>query len=168
MVLYHSRRIYPIDRKGYLMSNAATEEWGNIELPGLSDEVLYKKKWNQVAALKGRKRPDQSEFMTAHNPMAGKEHPNKGKAMPKTSAKLLGKSKTKEHAENISKAKKGVPVPKLQGRKRPDQSALMKDPSRNKGAKAMSELHTCPHCGKTANLPNYTRWHGENCKMKLA
>lgn len=151
--------------KGYLMSTN-TEVWGNIELPGLSDEVLYKKKWNQVAALKGRKRPDQSEFMTNNNPMAGKVHPNKGKAMPKTSAKLKGKAKPEGFGEQISKAKKGKPIPKLQGRSRPDQSALMKDPNRNKGAKSMTEMHTCPHCGKTANLPNYTRWHGDNCKLK--
>lgn len=26
--------------------NTNTEEWGNIELPGLSDEELFKKKWN--------------------------------------------------------------------------------------------------------------------------
>ena len=25
---------------------------------------------------------------------------------------------------------------------------------------------TCPHCGKSANGPNYKRWHGDNCKMK--
>jgi hypothetical protein len=26
--------------------NTNTEEWGNIELPGLSDEELFKKNWN--------------------------------------------------------------------------------------------------------------------------
>lgn len=30
--------------------NTNTEEWGNIELPGLSDEELFKKNWNYVAA----------------------------------------------------------------------------------------------------------------------
>lgn len=30
------------------------EEWGNIELPGLSDEELYSKNWNYVAAAKER------------------------------------------------------------------------------------------------------------------
>lgn len=35
-------------------TNTNTEEWGNIELPGLSDEVLYKKNWNRVAINKER------------------------------------------------------------------------------------------------------------------
>ena len=30
------------------------EEWGNIELPGLSDEELYAKNWNRVAINKER------------------------------------------------------------------------------------------------------------------
>ena len=29
-----------------------TETWGNIELPGLSDEELFKKDWNRVAAMR--------------------------------------------------------------------------------------------------------------------
>jgi len=34
--------------------NTNTEEWGNIELPGLSDEELFKKNWNYVAAGQDR------------------------------------------------------------------------------------------------------------------
>lgn len=32
------------------MSNTNTEQWGNIELPGLSDEKLFKTNWTLVAA----------------------------------------------------------------------------------------------------------------------
>jgi len=32
------------------MTNTNTTEWGNIELPGLSDEKLLKTNWNRVAA----------------------------------------------------------------------------------------------------------------------
>lgn len=32
-------------------------------------------------------------------------------------------------------------------------------------AKALhSKTYECEHCGKTTNLPNYKRWHGDNCK----
>lgn len=80
----------------------------------------------QGAKLTGRKRPDQSERMSgSNNPMADKEHPNKGKKIPKISEKLTGKEKTESHKANISKARKGVPIPKLQGRKRPEHSARM-------------------------------------------
>lgn len=27
---------------------------------------------------------------------------------------------------------------------------------------------TCPHCGRTVDNRNYSRWHGENCKQLLA
>jgi hypothetical protein len=118
----------------------------------------------QGSQLKGRERPEQSELMKINNPMSGKEHPNKGKAMPQIGRP--GVPKPEGFGEQVSKARKGKPIPKLQGRSRPDHSEVMKDPERNKGAKAMSELHTCPHCGKTANLPNYKRWHGDNCKHK--
>ena len=36
----------------------------------------------------------------------------------------------------------------------------------NKGTKA--ETKTCPHCNKEINAGNYTRWHGDNCKSKVA
>jgi hypothetical protein len=36
------------------MSNTNTQEWGNIELPGLSDEELFKKNWQQSASQKQR------------------------------------------------------------------------------------------------------------------
>ena len=34
------------------MTNTNTTEWGNIELPGLSDEELFKKNWSQAARSK--------------------------------------------------------------------------------------------------------------------
>jgi hypothetical protein len=34
--------------------NTNTEEWGNIELPGLSDEQLFKKNWNWIAGARQR------------------------------------------------------------------------------------------------------------------
>jgi len=37
------------------MTNTNTTEWGNIELPGLSDEELFKKKWNLVGSNVSRK-----------------------------------------------------------------------------------------------------------------
>lgn len=34
------------------MENKKEEQWGNIELPGLSDEVLLTKNWNKVSAAR--------------------------------------------------------------------------------------------------------------------
>ena len=115
--------------------------------------------------LKGRKRDDQSARMTgAGNSMAGKEHPNKGKSLPQIGRP--GVAKPEGFGEKISKARKGVPNLKALGVGRPKHSEAMKDPSRNKGAQTMRDVMTCPHCGKTSNVPNYKRWHGDNCKAK--
>jgi hypothetical protein len=119
----------------------------------------------QAEKLKGRKRPDQSARMSGeNNSMAGKEHPNKGKEMPQIGRP--GKKKPEGFGEKISKARKGVPNLKALGVARPAHSEAMSDPERNKGAEYMREVITCPHCGKTANGPNYNRWHGDNCKHK--
>lgn len=142
-------------------------EWGNIPVGDLTDEELHSKNWNRGVALKGRKKPKHSERMSgSNNPMADKEHPNKGKTMPQISAKIKGKKKHEGFGAKVSAAKKGVPIPSRQGVERPLHSEAMKDPERNVGAQFMREVMTCPHCGKTANGPNYKRWHGDNCKLK--
>ena len=136
-----------------------------LELP--SDHEVRKHTGNvkQAEKIRGRKRDDQSARMSgAGNSMAGKEHPNKGKSLPQIGRP--GVAKPEGFGEKISKARKGVPNLKALGVERPDHSEAMKDPTRNKGAQTMRETMTCPHCGKTANVPNYKRWHGDNCKMK--
>lgn len=35
------------------------EQWGNIELPGLSDEELFKKNWNLISAIRERYKDDE-------------------------------------------------------------------------------------------------------------
>ena len=150
------------------------------ELAKVSDSKFAKQSDNQLSSienrygvvrpehsekLRGRKRDDQSARMSgAGNSMAGKEHPNKGKSLPHIGRP--GVAKPEGHGANVSRAKKGVPIPSRQGIARPEHSETMKDPSRNKGAQTMRETMTCPHCGKTANVPNYKRWHGDNCKAK--
>lgn len=130
----------------------------------LKDETRRKK---QALTITGRKRKDQSERMAGDkNIMSGKASPNRGKDMPQISSKIKGKKKPEGHGAKVSAAKKGVPNLKALGVARPDHSKAMKDPERNKGADYMRETMTCPHCGKTANGPNYKRWHGDNCKMK--
>lgn len=81
----------------------------------------------QGSHLRGVKRPDQSARMSGdNNPMAGKVSPNRGKEMPQISDKVKGKAKSDSHRINIGKARTGMPIPKLQGRKRPAHSDAMK------------------------------------------
>lgn len=117
-------------KKKFWDNSSLQEEivWSNIQLPGVTDEELYSKNWNRGVAIRGRKRPDQSARVSGdNNPMAGKVHPNKGKKIPKISESQAGKKKSDAHRANISKARTGVPIPKLRGRKRPEHSSKMKD-----------------------------------------
>jgi hypothetical protein len=120
----------------------------------------------QAEKLTGRKRADQSARMSGEkNSMAGKEHPNKGKSLPQIGRP--GVAKPEGFGEKVGKTRKEKGFKKQWlGVERPDHSEAMKDPARNKGAQTMRETMTCPHCGKTANVPNYKRWHGDNCKIK--
>ena len=144
------------------------ELFADLVLP--SDHELRKQTGNikQADKIKGRKRADQSTRMSGdNNIMAGKISPNRGKAMPQISDKIKGKAKPEGFGEKVSKTRKEKGFKKQWlGGERPEHSELMKDPTRNKGAQTMRETMTCPHCGKTANVPNYKRWHGDNCKMK--
>jgi len=138
-----------------------------LDLPDIDDyldnEATPDRRIRQASTLRGRKNPEQSKFMKTDNPMMGKTSPNKGKKMPNISAKVKGKKKAEGHAANVSKARAGVPIPKLQGRKKPEQSERLK--IHNPGFDATRIAWTCPHCKKEGvGSSNYSRWHGDNCK----
>ena len=54
---------------------------------------------------------------------------------------------TKEQMSKGGKALKGRPKPSYIGLN-------------------LQKKKTCPHCNKTTNAGNYTRWHGDACKQK--
>ena len=139
-----------------------------IEFP--SNEQMRKQAGNakQAQKITGKKRPDQSNRMSGKkNIMSGKVSPNRGKAMPQIAEKITGIKRSEETKKQISATRKAKGLTNTwTGVDRPKQSELMKDLSRNKGAEFMRSVATCPHCGKTVNGPNYTRWHGDNCKAK--
>lgn len=121
----------------------------------------------QGSKLVGRKRQDHSEFMTKNNPMAGLVSPNRGKAMPEITQKNTGLKRSEKTKQKISETRLRLGLGNTwTGKIRPEQSEAMRDPHRNKGAETMRLTETCPYCGKVANIPNYTRWHGDNCKHK--
>ena len=76
---------------------------------------------------------------------------------------------TEEHKRKISEALKGVPK---------NREAVEKQRAKVKGRVPSEEQRqayleamergktTCEHCGKTATLGNYRRWHGNNCRDK--
>lgn len=130
-------------------------------------DVKLEGRSKQAQHIAGRTRPTQSQKMSGElNPMAGKVHPNKGKTMPKTSAKLKGIKRSEETKKQISETRKAKGLTNTwKGKTRPDHSAKMKE--YNPGFEKTQVAWTCPHCGKEGvGLSNYSRWHGDNCKHK--
>lgn len=88
-----------------LFDNSNLQEeikWGNIELPGLSDQELYEKNWNRVDGGKNAwiKMPDEKKALRATNISEKKKinHPTKGKPLSEewkknVSSQLKGKFK---------------------------------------------------------------------------
>ena len=50
------------------MTKKQDEQWGNIELPGLTDEELFNTDWNQLAANESR-----SKYLKEYHLRLGKE-----------------------------------------------------------------------------------------------
>lgn len=76
---------------------------------------------------------------------------------------------TEEHKQRISLALKGKPKNKSSVEKQRNKvkGRTPSDAERQSYLEAMERgKTTCEHCGKTATLGNYRRWHGVNCRSK--
>lgn len=99
----------------------------------------------------------------------------------------MGRPKSVETKQRISDSKRGIPSP-LKGRPLPDdvrQKMTTANRERNKSPKSDAckakikatalaqhrKFHrpviTCPHCSKTGGNSGMTRYHFDNCKMKI-
>jgi hypothetical protein len=149
-------------------------EWGNIELPNLSDEELFdpyinvkiRNKSDEKVALNSaitksswtdEKRKQQSKKLKAHHAKHGNLHPNdyvvSDQTKQKISKKLKGRTLSPEHVEKLkipcseeNKAKKSAKL-----------KAYYSDP-KNK--------ITCVHCGQLSGKTNHSKFHGETCWLK--
>lgn len=110
----------------------------------------------------------------------------------KVSKALLGVKKTEEHCKNISKALRGIkrsPMKEevklnisksLKGKENPNKNKTYEEIYGEERAKELklirskaaseiaknSPIRVCPHCGKSIKgYPNYSRYHGDNCKI---
>lgn len=93
-------------------------------------------KTGRPSVWKGKKRPEHSSIMSGR----------KYSLIHSTniSESLKKYSRTEEHSNNISKAKKGI---------------KLKNPR-------ICNEYECPHCGKIGKGPNMKRYHFNNCKQR--
>jgi len=83
------------------------------------------------------------------------------------SLQAIGKPKgpmSEEQKQIRSDKQKGIPKPKGFGDKVAER--MKKTFSENNPNRRPDLQKTCEHCGKTVGPSNYTRWHGDNCKLK--
>jgi len=103
------------------------------------------------------------------NPMFGKTHSNEAKL--KMSEDRKGRTPWNKGVS--FKKKNNTQVPWNKGIRTGHQSFTGKTHSVDSIIK-MKEKHanrvrlTCPHCDKTIDKPNYTRYHGDKCKLNLS
>lgn len=96
----------------------------------------------------GRKRPDQSKFMTENNPMHSR-----------SAAKKISDLKKQHNPMHDELVRKKL----SETRRRLGLSSGDRNPSR------LPEYQmTCEHCGKTMAKGQLVRWHGNNCKLNPA
>lgn len=103
------------------------------------------------------------------NPMFGKTHSNEAKL--KMSEDRKGKSTWNKGLSGIKTSDKGQTAwnkgihtghQSFTGKNHtPESIQLMKERHANR------ERLTCPHCNKTIDKPNYSRYHGDKCKLNL-
>lgn len=139
-------------------SNNGKKIWANVvpenglmggQNKGIPGPLKGAKQPHVSAALKGRKRPEHSQLMSGKQ--QSEDH------IKKRVLSLSSHIRTKAHSENISKAKKGIPNPKVS-------TALKGKIGTNKGKKL--KTYSCQHCGIKTAGGNLKRWHGNNCKHK--
>jgi len=138
-----------------LKFNALSPNGYNRFLPnkrlGFSMTGVPKKAWNKGLKLtedqkKNMKKPKSKEHAIkvgltkiGNKNMKGKHHTERTKELMRKAK--LGTKHSKEHNNNFSKSRKGVPIT-------PTQKIL------------------CLYCNKTIDKRNFSRWHGEKCKSK--
>lgn len=97
----------------------STEQWGNIQLPGLTDEELHSKNWNfsktkndklrrSQTVKKVAAQRDESYFEKLHQGIANRLNTYQAKSnaceetRAKISASMKGKEKTQEHIDKVA------------------------------------------------------------------
>ena len=100
-------------------------------------------------------------------PMYGRKHTEetKEKMSKSNTGKNLGNKLSKETKEKIGNASRGRKHTEETKEKISKNHACVSGENNPMYGKKQ-KTKTCPYCGKTVSTPNFTRWHGDNCKYK--
>jgi group I intron endonuclease len=158
----------------------------------LSTETKYKMslaKSGKNHPLYGKKRSDEN-IKNISRSLIGRKSWNKGKSgiYSEETIKKMSKPKSDIHKKNISRGKKGIPLSEKsknkisesnKGKKRTEEHrrkySLATSGENNPMYGKKGELspfyglkpkkRKCPYCEREIDIRNYSRWHGDNCKL---
>jgi len=107
-------------------------------------------------AMANQKRPDQIRYkITGRKYQIVKEHAIKNHKSYRHN---------KDARNKLSKARKGLKFSE-EWKTAMSEGAKKRDPSTR--TTPFKDKKTCPHCGRSVNIPNFYRWHGDNCKFNI-
>jgi hypothetical protein len=124
------------------MTNTNTTEWGNIELPGLSDEDLFKKDWNKVAAARERAK-DPIIKLKLSKANTGKIHSEVTKKKLREINTGISRPASEKTKKLISEKKKGCINPN-KGKKLGPSGRIVSLETKKKLSKAISKPFITP------------------------
>ena len=162
------------------MERDNNEQWGNIELPGLSDDILLNPNLNKILANRASaKDPKWQEKVK--NASSQPDYIEKKRAIalevlkrPDYREKMLKIYKDPERNKKISQAATDRVI---SSESRQKMSAARKGKLKSDQMKQRLSISRkgksqprviCPHCGISSSPTNIVRWHGDKCKNKLS
>jgi len=139
----------------YNRSNAAFDPGNKL---GMKESLITRNK-KSIARL-GDKNPMYGKTGEI-SPHYGKKHSVETKAKQSIGIKNYAINRPIEHNKKIAEALKGNPKVGLKKEKNPSFGKPWV-------AEHLKDIppKTCEYCNKTVSIGNYSRWHGEQCKLK--
>jgi hypothetical protein len=158
-------------------------KWGKLNLKGIDEENLNVFNTKHLTAIENgsnwvnNKTKEELDYI---NEKKSKSHiglKEDEETKQKKSEALKGRKLTKEHKKNLSLSKIG----KKQSDEHIEKKKIIFKGKNNpmygknhstKSIKKMIKNHPsknlikCPHCNKEIGANNYSRYHGDNCKLK--
>lgn len=120
-----------------ILSNVLKENLNKEEIRLISELSPY---YNMTFGGEGGNTSNSPNYKSNHkkNCLRGKNHPRYG--LSKELSPVFGSKRSQESKTKMSKTHKEIRTIRRK---------------------------TCEFCKKDVDLPNYSRWHGENCKVKV-
>jgi rubrerythrin len=163
---YSTSRVYEYYRKEHAKNHSKVMKDKNL-IPWNKGgvEITEEHRHNLRVAALNRKPKSKESIDKWRESRSGYQHSEETRL--KQSLALKGKAKgpmSEEEKLKRSLSQKGKAKPKGFGDKvaeRMKQSFIENNPNKREDLKK-----TCPHCGTKSGPSSYSRWHGDNCKVK--